>query len=520
MTAKKATEDVTLDVPVENSAEAPVPVNGDEVDEKGFNHYHDGAYGEAVETMPYDAYSATTFDELEEAIDAKDRAYEIGRLTDHYKRMIGNVMRRDDVADKEAGIQTLTAQFVNRISTSSDKETTTEDDDKVQEASEYISLNELVEAARGDEKSFPEKLTGFFKGIFGKNPEPSLAHKDTGILIWKEKGEEKKGYRWVTRYSNNIRDRDNPPEIISEVSHQEFVKAVDAGEVDLPQLWMFHRPEWAIGQADWVAYDNGFAIAGGYSYPGKEYDEAMETLASLPPEKVRVSHGMLKESIERDEDDPTIITRHVTYEISPLPAEFAANIITGFTILDEPQKEKNMAIPEKKREALEGWGLSTDVISRIEEINEADSIAADDKGLDRKQVDPTKDGEDTAAEATEETPPVTDGTIGSMTADELLGVFEAGIAPLVERVEALESGEKAKEDETEDPLKGLTPAASIAARLAQSTSKTVEDDEEDDDTFVDGRSKLAKSKPKENTEAVAGPTSLPFVNKMLAESGG
>ena len=62
-------------------------------------------------------------------------------------------------------------------------------------------------------------------------------------------------YRWVAIYSNNFRDRDNPPEIITEKSHLNFVKAVNDGVLPFPELWLWHVDGSKWGIADFVGYD-------------------------------------------------------------------------------------------------------------------------------------------------------------------------------------------------------------------------------------------------------------------------
>jgi len=170
-----------------------------------------------------------------------------------------------------------------------------------------------------------EDLVNRVKDALGVTAVKETTEQDTsGLMLWKEADGQ---YHWIARYSNNFRDEDNPPEIIAARSHRRFVDLVDTKQVDPPELWLWHiedwkwgtkqvdPPElwlwhiedWKWGQAEWVAWDDaGFALAGGTVDKGKE--PLAEALAALPPDALRVSHGMPKDSIKRDDDDSTITT--------------------------------------------------------------------------------------------------------------------------------------------------------------------------------------------------------------------
>ena len=162
-------------------------------------------------------------------------------------------------------------------------------------------------------------------------------------------------YRWLAIYSNKFRDRDG--DIISDASHRRLDKMINDGTVPYPELWYWHVPGSRWGKADFHAYDDrGFSIAAGTVDVGKEH------IAKAVSERggVLVSHGMPIRFIERDPSDEHVITKHVTVEISPLPAERAANLLTGFNILSED----NMAIAKEKKEELAGLGFNVDEIEK------------------------------------------------------------------------------------------------------------------------------------------------------------
>jgi hypothetical protein len=51
--------------------------------------------------------------------------------------------------------------------------------------------------------------------------------------------------------------------------------------------------------------------------------------------------------LERDKDDDTIITRHITKEIIDLPSWAAANKLTSFEIINQSSEDE--MIPDKKK---------------------------------------------------------------------------------------------------------------------------------------------------------------------------
>ena len=54
----------------------------------------------------------------------------------------------------------------------------------------------------------------------------AMADEKKTFLVWKDKTNQ---YQWIATYSNNIRDDDSPPEIISETSHLGFISKVEKG---------------------------------------------------------------------------------------------------------------------------------------------------------------------------------------------------------------------------------------------------------------------------------------------------
>lgn len=357
-----------------------------------------------------------------------------------------------------------------------------------------------------------EEIGNAVKSWFADEPQD-----ETGLTIWKEGN----AYWWLARYSNKFRDNDHPPEIISSASHKRFVQLVKEGKAPLPELWLWHKKEWKVGQAHGVAYDDsGFAVAIGTFDVGKEY--VAEAL-NKSKEPIRVSHGMPKLSIKYDEIDPTILMEHETREISPLPAWAAANKLTGFAVLNLESKEESMAIPdETKQEWISKLGINLETLKSLEEANTADADKAISEGLESKEVETTEEAQPAAEEVSAEppaepAPEAKEVETVTLTVDQLrVAVQEAVtgiVSPYVERITALEATLKEiKEagDKRDEVLKG-TPTASLSALLGQFAQSAIGDPS----TRVDGRTSLAQSKPKE-TAANVGKTGIPFIDNMLA----
>ena len=380
----------------------------------------------------------------------------------------------------------------------------------------------------------------FDEQVGESDPDDMLIGKDASngsLCVFKDSGGT---YRWVARYSNNIRDNDNPPEIISGASHKKFVQLVKAGLVPPPELWLWHVKDWKWGQAEWVAYDEtdngiGFALAGGYIFP--EFADLAKQLASLPG--VLVSHGMPGWSIERDKSDATVYTQHITAEISPLPDWAAANKVPGFAVLSK--ESIDMALDKaQKRDLVEQWGVNPNTIDSLEAMNAADAAKAAALGLDTKEVEveqveevaeapaeqadkqieeqvqneevvepetqakaETEQEEEQKSAAVDNTAPL--ATVLENTMKAVISLSEQ-VKELSKQVEEL----KREEGERIAAKAANMPTAALQALMMKSVVGS-------DEAAVDGRTKLAKSGPEETpAEQYERITPIPIVNQMIA----
>ena len=320
-----------------------------------------------------------------------------------------------------------------------------------------------------------------------------------GLMLWKE---EDGTYTWLARYSNNFRDDDNPPEIITAKSHQRFVDLVDSGEAEPPELWLWHRPEWKWGHATWVAYDDtGFALAGGKVDKGKE--PLADAIMAIDPGQVRVSHGMPIGSVKRDADDPSLIVEHLTRELSPLPAWAAANQLTGFII--QSKEADSMAIPQEKRKTLqEEWNLSDQLLGLVEAANASDKESAEEAGIEHKEKDATETTQDAQPEGegeAEVSQPLTRDELG-----QVVSAIGQHLTTVNQQLEALAGQVKELTDQR---------AAADAETLTDLFERAIGHEK----ARVDRRTKEAKAGPRETqpdeAEQVIA-TGNPLVDNMVS----
>ncbi len=346
------------------------------------------------------------------------------------------------------------------------------------------------------------------------------------LHLWKE--EDTGLTRFMAVFSNNYRDDDNPPEILSAEAHKDFVKAVDDGEWPYPELWNMHVKGTRYGQADLLIYDEdtGMQIALGLIDSGKEHiAHKCAELGGI------LSHGMPIEEIQRDLDDPTILTRYRSNELSTLPSQVAANKHTMFVLVKD--QEESMNIPDEKIEALEERGVDVEALGA--KLDEAQANA-EEEGRESKEIPPETveeeevkteeetDGEKETAPPTSAEPPVTEPTqsiplgfdVGAMAA-EIASVINESLAPVVARLDTLEGQVKElippqEADPALDPAKGLedfTPAASVGALVRTMVIGTEE-------TRVDGR-KVKSEGPKETEpNLVRNGPGINFIDDMLS----
>lgn len=439
------------------------------------------------EFVPWDV---TTFAALDTLRATNEEAEYIGDLADDLQTLTRNILSNPDITDKPGAIKALADEFAALLATPAPVE------EKAVPQGLLTRVGQVIKAWITD----------------GEVPDPQPA--PPPFMLWKEASGQ---YRWLATYSNKYRDRDRPPEILSEAAHRDFVKAVDAAEWPAPELWLWHVPGTQFGVTDWVTYADGFALASGTA------DKAIAEHLENYPAPLAVSHGMPVAEIVRDAGDPTIITRYRTREISVLPDWAAANALTGFDI----QEVKEMAIPQDKKAFLLAAGLTEDRVTAIEADLEGKAKEATDAGLEFKatETQPPVDQKDETPAPTEsvETAPPAPAPVAALTAQDIASAVRDVLLPFEERLTALEALKEQmaafskSEDARVAEQLAATPAASLADLLRGAMGARAVGNKE---ARIDGRGSLAKSGPAE-TEAPDGApqfVSVPFINTILASA--
>lgn len=502
----------------------------------------------------------TTFAELEALEDAREAAMEAEELTHKFQMLAGNIVHSPEVEDKAAALSALATEYTGLVQAAmkakeADALKATWSTAMVNDFPDSSFLHVLSGGEKdGEGKTKPRSLRLFpYKDASGKVDLPHLRNAIARIpqsnridaatkkrlqtkarnILQKNQGKERRGivervkdfftkdedaeppntfmvwkeaeaWRWFAVYSNNYRDSDNPPEIISSAAHEEFVDAVDKGEWPHPELWLWHVPGSRVGYADWLAYDAdaGFALAAGAFDPGRE---GVAKALSESDVELLTSHGMPRKELTYDEQDKTIITRYRSREISPLPAWAAANKWNPtFNVMTEV---KSMAIPDKKRDFLESLGLDAESIEaqlagRKEQL---DGAGVESKEVEEETTEETevKEEETVAAVAETETaeePEAAEEPFGlEQLADTISGAINAAIEPLAQRIEALEGKEAERAVEAEE--KQAEPETPLMA-LGQLLKSRVIGAQE---ARVDGRTKEANDGPQETEPASSTP---------------
>lgn len=236
------------------------------------------------------------------------------------------------------------------------------------------------------------------------------------FTIYKDLSGQLRFFAWA---SNNFRDRDNPPEIISAKAHEEFVTYLDSGG-SMPELWLWHTKGTRWGVADMVDFADGFLLVSGTIDKGCE--GIAETVSKM--KGLGVSHGF--RTIDYDKANG-IINQYRSFEISPLPRFAAANAFTSLEVLQKELTE--MMNPLKKAFLAKTLGEAR--ANELEKQTEGMGKALTDLGVESKEAKPAaaKPGEEKAkAGAAVAEPPAPAKAPGEMTAAEITAHIEDIVA--------------------------------------------------------------------------------------------
>lgn len=445
--------------------------------EKEGDDHQKSMHGYGYDYM-YVPYGLTSFADYDAHIDSQETAQEVQDTGKLFRELARNIFNSHDVEDKGAAIKALANEFAGRVDEAMDGDKTKEVEDPVSQVENSLNIDHLDEEQKGLLSQAFDKVRDLFN-----NSKEKQEPRKPGMFLFKDKETGRMGFI-IPAYSNNFRDEDNPPEIISAESHQNFVKMVDEGEVEPPELWHWHEPALKYGQFTYVGWDES-AKNKGFAFGGGLIDEGMEDFAEWVAKGDNlVSHGMPPDSLVRDPEDPTVITKHITREVSTLPAFRAANKLTQPLILT---KEGTMGISDEKKQQLLEQGLEAETLEQVEAANRKRLAQAEKDRLESKEAGEEEAAEEATSEETqaaeqespdeetqEDEQPFTEAQMKAL-GDALGQVLEPWAKSVNERIDGIEAKVKevAEEDEEKIAKKAAdVPMASLVSQLRSSIGAT------------------------------------------------
>lgn len=185
--------------------------------------------------------------------------------------------------------------------------------------------------------------------------------------------------RWLGCPTNKWRDRDNPPQIIEEKAHLDFIDYLGKSK-EYPVLLSWHTPGTRMGKADFADYSNGFLVMGG-TIDKDKYAEAERLAVKCQSGEVGMSHGFVYAYSDKKKE---IIGTYRAWEVSHLPTSRSANVWTSIDILNKEVKQ--MFNPDKRKYLVDLHGEETvaSMEAKVADI-EKDLLSA---GIEFKDIVP------------------------------------------------------------------------------------------------------------------------------------
>lgn len=474
--------------------------------EKGEKYWYYGGFG-----------GATSFAQLEAYQQSLELSEQIKSVTYQFVALAQNILSGMD-GNKSVELSSLADEYKARLTNTLDgnppPDLEMDDEGKAKkkppannDGDAYLDEEQPVAGTLPKKKKKkPATASKTIAQILQEKYGPRKSKQPEGtVTVFKEKSTG--ALRWVAVWSNNIIDRDNPPDIISKSAHIDYVKAVNSGECPFPELWHWHIKGTAFGDADSIAFvpldknpDVGFMVASGTIRKGQE-KEAMSILGQDIP--IGVSHGF--KNIKRDPHDPKVIRKYRTYEISVLPLEYAANELTTFKTPVKKGRTVMAKLPKMQKDHLRSVGWTKEAIAELEADIERKGVAALKRGAAFKGVDPDEDDDDLEEEDTdgyEEEDEAADEEIKGMTKGELAAqiagfvdvALEEAITPLLKALKRQDKMIKSLLADDATRMKQVmrdTPTASLSELMYAASAIGSKD------TRVSRKSRLAGEKPLE-----------------------
>lgn len=169
---------------------------------------------------------------------------------------------------------------------------------------------------------------------------------------------------WVAFWSNNAQDRDG--EWFAEKAHDQYIDRVASGVVPYPELWYWHDPRFKSGKAFYVDRVGHCVFAVG-EFDDTPVGQHMKAYYAKGTDD-GVSHGYL---FPRSMRVDGVYYDYNTFEISPLPPQWASNPLTTFV---SAQEIMDMSLNAEQKKALENR-LGADFVNQLYATGETKSKA-------------------------------------------------------------------------------------------------------------------------------------------------
>lgn len=297
-----------------------------------------------------------------------------------------------------------------------------------------------------------------------------------------EKGIDGKWY-WIAKYTNAYEDKDG--EIFTEAAHENFIRNIDMGLVDKPELWTYHLKGTKHGKADTVFGAGRIVTAVGHFDDTPEAQKAVK-FYQKNASKIKLSHGATAPKWAIKDG---VITQYNTFEISTLPNGAEANPYTSYEAV------KSMQPDPKKLE----WVAAVLGKEKAEEIVQSSEKLT--KELDEMYVR-YKDFAQTG-----ETPAPAPSTEAQQNMGETFVEMVKEQGQIVELLAAMEKRQNASDELIKSLTKEVTDAKAEAVELRKVVNAGPRSPSQDNATKAADEE---ASKAKEKLESAAPDKSDPF----------
>lgn len=189
------------------------------------------------------------------------------------------------------------------------------------------------------------------------------------------------GY-WFAAFTNNFKDRDQ--EYLANEAHEKYVKRVQMGLVDLPELWMCHIPGTRHGKALYVDKTDHtvFAIGRFDDTPlGKLMEKAY---LSAEPGSYGLSHGFRYPAWAKKDK---VYLDYNSFEISVLQPRHVSNPYTPFSAIQTGKELEIMPLSEDQKNKLRATypgKLGDSILSHLATVETGERQIKDLIGTDYK----------------------------------------------------------------------------------------------------------------------------------------